>query len=216
MKLIPAAIIFDFDGTIVDSERATFEIASPILSKYLGRMITGEEFNNLKGKVWKREFEKWLPVNHSRAYNEIVRKWEATDHDIPAYEGVLELLSLLKSRGVGMGIASSRETGQITELLEKLKIEAYFGAVIGQNDTSRHKPDPDPLNLAADIMRVDRTRCIYIGDQLWDIMAAKSAGMISGAALWGEGDGDVLSQAQPDYLFKKPCDVLKAIFPENS
>ncbi len=203
----PEAIIFDFDGTLVDSERITFDLAVPIISKYLGREISREELSSIKGRVWKTAFKKWLPRDHEKVYQEIVDNWRAVNPALPIYPDIREMLSILHERGFKMAIASSRERNLIAGDLKRLSIEGYFETVIGQEDTILHKPEPEPLLMASRQINVRADLCIYIGDQVSDITASKSAGMLSGGASWGEGIHNILNDARPDFLFTKPSEV---------
>lgn len=212
MRLLPGAIIFDFDGTLVDSEKITFQLAVPIITRYVGRDFTEEELNSIKGKVWKNAFKKWLPDDHENLYQEIVDNWREVDPVLPLYPEVRKMLNHLHGKGIPMAIASSRERNLISRDLERHSIDGYFETVVGQEDTVRHKPDPDPLLLAADSMDVKKEDCIYIGDQPWDILASKAAGMISGAAIWGEGVLESLSPAGPDFVFRSPDDIAYSLF----
>lgn len=206
-KVIPEAIIFDFDGTLVDSERVTLEVSRPVISKYLGRPITDEELNSLKGKVWKIELARIVPGRDRELHEEIVREFERKNPAIDAYPSVHRLLSDLRDMEISLGIASSRRSDNIRSILEKLGMDEYFEIVVGQEDTRRHKPDPDPLLLAAAGMNTLGEKCIYIGDQPGDIQASRAAGMLSGAALWGEGKPDEMVPAFPDYVFREPEDI---------
>ncbi len=68
-KFVLEGVIFDFDGTMVDSEGATLELAKPIISRNLGREILDQEMKGLKGKVWKKEFQKLFPISYEQVYN---------------------------------------------------------------------------------------------------------------------------------------------------
>ena len=211
-RFTPEAFVFDFDGTMVDSEAATLEIAKPIISKHLGREVMGEEMDGLKGKVWKKEFRRWFPDTHYQVYNEIVEAWELTKPVIEPYHGIAEVIIFLHRKRIPLGIASSREARLVREILENLGWEGYFGAVVGQEDTEKHKPEPHPLIKAAEILDVSPDDCIYIGDQAWDIQSSRAAGMLSGAALWGEGRIALLKNEKPDFMFHSPGDVIGKLF----
>lgn len=209
---IPEAIIFDFDGTLVDSEKITYELVSPIVSKYLGRLFTEDEVNNLRGVVWKETFKNWFPDRHEQLNREISERWASADPMLPMYPGVKDMLASLRDRGVRMAIASSREKKSLVNGLVRLSIDSYFEAVVGQEDTQAHKPHPDPLLLALSRMGIEGSSCIYIGDQVTDISASRSAGMLSGGASWGEGNESILKGASPDYIFTRPHDVFQNVF----
>ena len=208
----PEAIIFDFDGTLVDSERITYELVSPIVSKYLGRHFTEDEVNNLRGVVWKETFRKWFPDRYEELNAQISERWASANPVLPMYPGIEAMLTSLNHRGIRMGIASSREKESLIKSLKRLSIDKYFETVVGQEDTPVHKPHPDPLLLAMSLMDVKGDSCIYIGDQVTDIHASRSAGMFSGGASWGEGNESLLKGASPDYIFTRPDEILESMF----
>ena len=89
----------------------------------------------------------------------------------------------------------------------------YLVTVIGQEDTEKHKPDPDPVLLALRRMMYNGSGdAIFIGDQPADIYAARNAGITEAAALWGAADEEVIESCQPRYTFKKIRDFREFIF----
>ncbi len=208
-------VIFDFDGTILDSEGSVAELARSTLSRFFERPVSEKELNYLKGKVWKYILMDWFPDNHREVYDEIVSEWERKRPRMYYYLGIEDLLKGLESRGIRLAIASSRETKYIHEILDELSIHNYFDAVIGQTDTQRHKPLPDPLLLAAARLEKDPKKCIYLGDQPTDVLASRAAGMSSGAALWGEGVYEEISSANPDFVFYEPFEVISGLFSDG-
>ena len=211
---LPEAIIFDFDGTMVDIETATLRIAIPVISRHLGRKVLESELEILKWKVWKEELRKWFPETYYEVNNEIITAWGESDPDIGPYNGISEILKHLHDKRIPMAIASSREGHLIREALSKLVWSSYFETIVGQEDTEKHKPEPHPLLLVSDKLRIKPQNCIYIGDQPWDIRASKAANMASGAALWGEGIFEVMVAENPDFLFHHPLDVMLQLFGE--
>ncbi len=137
--------------------------------------------------------------------------WEKAAPEISPYDGIADLLHHLAEKEIPMAIVSSRESRLIWETLEKLSWKGYFSAVVGQEDAPRHKPAPQPFLMAARAMELDPEHCIYVGDQPWDIQALKSAGMYSGAALWGEGRLEELEVESPNFLFHLPSDAIKTV-----
>lgn len=213
MQVSPTTVIFDLDGTIIDSEKPAFEIARAVLPKF-GKNLSQKELNYLKGKPWLYVLKEMFPDDGQEIYDEILVEWDRVNPKITMYDGMHETLSALQNLGIDLGIVSSKGTEYIVKDLEDLSIRSYFETVVGQRDTYRHKPYPDPLILAAKLMDVAPSNCIYIGDQESDIIASRSAGMMSGGAIWGEGNLEMLSPSEPDYIFSTPRDVVLSLFPE--
>ena len=93
--------------------------------------------------------------------------------------------------------------------MQSKNLGSYFEVIVGQEDTTQHKPNPAPLLLAADKMNVSHADYIYIGDQSSDIWAAHQAGMASAAALWGEGNKKWIVEANPTVQFEAPREFLQ-------
>ena len=208
-------VIFDLDGTIIDSEKTAFEVAKSVLPRF-GKKVSEEDLAYLRGRAWFPIIKEWFPDNGQEVYNQILTEWDSLYPGSSMYDGVLDSIIELHNLGIRLAIVSSKENEYIFKDLQELSLGKYFEIIVGQKDTYRHKPHPDPLILAARMLDEEPSNCIYIGDQPSDIMASRSAGMKSGGALWGEGDRELLAPSDPDYMFQAPGDVIASLFPELS
>lgn len=202
------AVIFDLDGTILDSETVSREISRPIIRKHIGRDLSDNEFEGLKGKVWTSIFEQWVPGRGLEIHNEIVEAWDRDQPPVPAYPGIAVTLHTLRKMGLALAIVTSRDSGHVPGMLKQNHLKSYFDTLVGQEETTRHKPFPDPFLLAASELGIPASECLSIGDQPGDIIASRAAGIRSGAALWGEGRLEQLSGEEPDHVFREPHDII--------
>jgi pyrophosphatase PpaX len=83
--------------------------------------------------------------------------------------------------------------------LERFGLLEYFELVVGSDDTVRHKPEPDPLLLAADRLDVSIEDCVYVGDSPYDMRAARAANAVALGALWGMFSREELEEAGAQY-----------------
>jgi pyrophosphatase PpaX len=89
-----------------------------------------------------------------------------------------------------------------------LPIEHLFETVVGGDETQRHKPDPEPLLLAAHRLRAEPSECAYVGDSPFDIRAAKAGGMHAVAVSWGGiHDREKLEAEEPDAIVDSPAEL---------
>lgn len=201
-------IVFDVDGTMVDTEKAvTYAYQSVIFDKF-GRHFSDEEM--LKGYG--------IPTPQALA------KYGFTDIDITlidyykhlvdgfgkcsAFDGILEIISNLKTKNLPMGIVTSRCKYEIdidTCLQGFIK---QFDSVVSSDDTILHKPNAAPLLKAMEKMNANPSETIYIGDTVHDAMCAKSAGVKFALALWGTNNAENITA---DYYLKKPSNLLEII-----
>ncbi|WP_165861222.1 HAD family hydrolase [Paenibacillus paeoniae] len=199
-----SCILFDLDGTLQDSEKLAMEAQRVGFRSVLKREATEEELNQLKGKPVAKVIGILYPEHGLQIFEHSVRYYDANCESIALYDGVRDMLERLMEAGYPMGIVSSKRKGYVVRELKASGLLSFFDCIVGQEDTEEHKPKPTPLLLAVEKMGVPIEACIYIGDQVTDIRAASAAGMTSGAALWGEGERELLEDGRPDHYFTTP------------
>jgi pyrophosphatase PpaX len=137
--------------------------------------------------------------------DELVTVYRA--HNEPLHEelvccaGIDELLALLKEEGRRLGIVTAKRRATVDLAFDVLPLRHLFETVVGGDETNRHKPDPEPLLLAAERLGVEPRDCAYVGDSPFDIRAAKAAEMFAVAVTWGGiHDRDKLEAEEPDAI----------------
>jgi pyrophosphatase PpaX len=121
--------------------------------------------------------------------DELVTVYRA--HNEPLHEqlmccaGIDDLLVRLKDEGRRLGIVTAKRRATVALAFDVLPLEHLFETVVGGDETKGHKPDPEPLLLAAERMGADPKECAYVGDSPFDIRAAKAARMFAVAVTWG-------------------------------
>jgi len=205
-------ILWDLDGTIQDSEPLAKEGTRHGFRAVLGREPTADEFAQLVGRPVPMVYKEWFGDELGRRILEIgSRYYKGQSTHIRCYDGIPELLSELNRRGYRMGIVSSkRRENVISELLSK-RLEGLFEVIVGQEDTTRHKPHPDPLVLAMSKLNVLPSDCVYIGDQPTDMRAAHAARMPCIAALWGGVEHERLQSEHPTAMADEPQEILRIL-----
>jgi HAD superfamily hydrolase (TIGR01509 family) len=206
---IPEAVIFDLDGTLVDTVRTrieawseTFEEAAiPATRDALAPLI------GVDGKRLAREIAALAgqPIDDARAEEidkrsgEIYERLNSNPKPLP---GVRELVDAIEARGLKWSIATSSRKDQVQTSVKALGLEDE-PSIVDASHVEHAKPEPDLLLRAAEELDVEPGRCWYIGDSTWDMVAAVAAGMLpigvtAGAAvddraLRGAGASAVLS-----------------------
>jgi pyrophosphatase PpaX len=192
-------VLFDLDGTVVDS--GAIILAS---MRHATRQVLGIDASDaeLMAAVGGPGLEAQMAAFAPDRVDELVRVYRA--HNIPLHddlqpcEGMEDVIVRLHAEGVRLGVVTAklRETAELA--FTKLQVGHLFEVLVGGNETDRHKPDPDPLLLAARRLGVDAIDCAYIGDSPFDIRAANAAHMYSVAVTWGRiHDREKLEAEQP-------------------
>jgi pyrophosphatase PpaX len=91
---------------------------------------------------------------------------------------------------------------------DRYRLGEFLSVLVFHDDTPRHKPDPEPLLVAASKAGIDPARAAYVGDSIHDMAAGRAAGMKTIAALWGPSEREDLVQAGADRLAEKPLDLI--------
>ncbi|MEO7069617.1 MAG: HAD-IA family hydrolase [Nostocoides sp.] len=208
-------VLFDLDGTLADTIHLIVESYNHTLAM-IGQHREPEEIRSWIGRSLVETFEDVDPVRSAeldRAY----REWNLanTDRLIRRYAGVPELLAALTGAGVTLGIVTSKRRPTATKAMVAVGIEGMLPILAGLEDTATHKPDPAPLRHAVALLGVAAADCVYVGDAVVDVLAARAAGMSSVAVTWGAGLRPTLLAAEPDHLVDSMEDLTTLLLPRT-
>ena len=202
------AIIFDLDGTIIDTEELILASFRKGSEEVLGEAIPDELVRPLIGIPLIEQARQLVP-EHAEELMEAYRRHNIELHDklIRYFEGTREMLEELRAEGRRLSVVTSKRNEPAMEGLSSFNLQGYFEFVSGLEDTNKHKPDPEPLLVAARRMAVPIEECIYVGDSVYDIQAASAAGMTAIAALWGMYPREQLVGAGAKYEAASPSEL---------
>lgn len=203
-------VLFDYDGTLLDSFQITYES----FRRAFGKLGYGE----IDLEFFRREFS----MNHDEIYlrmgvkKENIREaesvwlsyWEKMRQDIKLFPQTLPTLEKLHSMGIGMGLVSDGSGPRIKGDLEKFKIRKYFSVVLSRDDVTERKPSPQGLLISIEKVKKHHRECIYVGDRVEDIQAGKAAGVITGCVCNGTHKVEWLLKEEPDFVFADVSGVV--------
>jgi pyrophosphatase PpaX len=179
-------VLFDLDGTVVDS--GAIILAS---MRHATRQVLGIEAADaeLMAAVGGPGLEAQMAAFAPDRVDELVRVYRAHNeplHDeLEACEGMEDVIVRLHEDGVRLGVVTAKRRSTVELAFARLRVGHLFETVVGGDETEKHKPDPEPLLLAAHRLGVSPQDCAYVGDSPFDIRAAKAAHMYSVAVTWG-------------------------------
>jgi HAD superfamily hydrolase (TIGR01509 family) len=179
-----AAVIFDFDGVLIDSETPEYESHRRIFER-CGVTLTTDEWCDQIGVFTEGHDERWFRALCARSARAPARdayhaeKRRIFDEVVPAapMRGITELLAALRGAELPAAIASSSPMSWVARGVDSLGLRAFFGAIVTGDDVTRRKPAPDVYLEAARRLGVDAARTIAIEDSGPGIAAARAAGM---------------------------------------
>jgi HAD superfamily hydrolase (TIGR01509 family) len=210
MKDMFKGIVFDLDGTLVDSLSVTFDAFNHGMMSQGCRKHTPEEIMRYFGTGESEIFVKLIgPEKAPRAYTAARDYLDAHLGKIPLHDGVGEILEELKSRSVPLAIFTGR-SWMTTELILKYHgILDRFITVIAHDHVKSPKPSPEGLHLALAPMKLAPSEVFFVGDSDVDILAAHAAGSTGVAALWDLlANPKKLEHSKPHHWARKPLEIL--------
>lgn len=176
------AIIFDFDGVIVDSYYATTNYFQKTLAHFHKRVPKDEEFKDLLGLKTKDILKNFIPDSDEEEFNKIfIYSKQQSVKAVPLITIIKDAREVIRelSRKYKLAIASSRGKQTINILLDKYKLRSFFEIVITREDTIKHKPNPESINKCLKFLKIEPNQAVYVGDMREDVQSAKNAKVIS-------------------------------------
>lgn len=183
-------IAFDIDGTLINSEYANMKSLQDTLLHFTGSAPTLEELSSIFGLTGRDTLKRLgiEDVDATLAYW-VDRLYDYTD-TIVVYPGILDLLDELKRRGVSVGVISSQTRDEYAHGVALTPLAAYFPTLILSDDTTRHKPHPDPMLKFLEVAGCEPENALYVGDRVGDMRCARGAGVKFALARWGNLSAD--------------------------
>ena len=207
-------VLFDLDGTLIDSGAIILASMQHAVRTVLGREIPADELGLTIGGQGIVAQMQAIDAEHAEALLEAYKVHNDGLHDtLEAFDGLLSLLPGLAAEGRKLGIVTAKRHRTVSLALDRFPALAdAFDVVIAHEDTERHKPDPDPVLLAVERLGGEPNEAVYVGDSPFDIGAAKAAGVFSVAVGWGgiHPDERLLAE-EPDAFVQTPEELLHVI-----
>lgn len=193
-------IIFDLDGTLLDTESLINASFIHTFEKYKpDYKLSDEELKSFLGPTLKQSFERYFDPSMSDELIQYYRDYNRIHHDeyVKAFDGADKLLADLKSNGYDMAIVSNKTRETVQHGLSFCGLDSYFNVIVGCDVLEKTKPDPQGILLACNELYRSHDDVIYVGDSISDIEATKNMGGFSVAVGFDESNRERLLAAKP-------------------
>jgi pyrophosphatase PpaX len=206
------AVLFDLDGTLIDSIELILRSAEYAFAKCGSPCPTRAEWLEGVGRPLPTMFARYAPTAADvdrllLAY----REFQMANHDelVRIYPGVAELLESLGD--YQLGVVTSKTGALATRGLEHTGIARHFETIVGMDACQRHKPHPEPVQIALERLGVRPERAWFVGDSVHDMESGNAAGVTTVGALWGPFTESDLAPSRPKHLAARAGDVLSIV-----
>ncbi|MEO8188989.1 MAG: HAD family hydrolase [Acidobacteriota bacterium] len=193
------AVLFDWDGTLLDSADASFRCYQRLFTPF-GIDFTQEVFARTYAPDWYRTYE-GIGLPRER-WPEADARWLEiyAEESCALRPGTAEALARIGSAGVLAGLVTSGSRARVETELSRLGISAAFSTVVCGEDARQKKPNPEALRTALTWLRIPAAEAAYVGDSPEDIEMARAAGVFAVGLEGGFPNAEALMRSEPDAL----------------
>ena len=205
-------IIFDMDGTVLNTLDDLTVSVNYVLEQFGIPTRTKEEYRQFFGNGIRYAFRCAVPAEVSEETIDAMLPVFREHYDqhcldkTGPYDGILELMKVLKAEGYRMAIVSNKIDSAVKELNERFFAE-YVSVAIGEKPGIKRKPAPDTVIAALEALGASKEEAIYIGDSEVDLQTAKNSELPCIAVLWGFRDKELLIRNGATVFAEKPAEI---------
>jgi pyrophosphatase PpaX len=205
-------ILFDLDGTLVDTNDLIITSFSHTLEHYFPGQYTREKIIEFIGPPLIDTF-KSIDENRTEELINHYRDHNLKHHDrlIKEYETVYETVERLDKEGYKLAVVTTKMRHTTTMGLAITGLDRFFDTVITINDVDKVKPDPEPLMKAMAALGSNPEQTIMVGDSQYDILGGKNAGTKTAGVCWSIKGEEYLRSLNPDYMLETMSDLLSIV-----
>lgn len=204
------AILFDLDGTLIDSIELILSSYHHTMLKHRGSIPPDEIWLSGLGTPLRRQLQKFTddPAELD-AMAETYRLHNLEHHDrlVRAYPGTVDAVRQLKERGALLAVVTSKLREGALRGLHRCGFDGLFETLVCADEVQRPKPHPEPVIKAVTLLGVEPSQATFVGDSRHDLVAGKAAGVTTAAALWGPFDRPALATGAPDLWLQTPAQL---------
>lgn len=206
-------LLFDLDGTLIDTTELILSCYRASASRLVDDPPTDEEILKGFGTPLPDQLRRLFPSLRDRI-DEVAAQWRQAQealHDelIKPFPGTAEVLGELRMRGYPLGVVTSKERAAALPDMAMYGLHLLVDAVVCSGDTANHKPHPEPVLRALQLMSARPEETLYVGDSLHDMKAGREAGVSVAAAMWGPFPKEPLLAFGADYLLGSIDELLE-------
>ncbi len=206
------AVLFDLDGTLVDTVPLIIECYKAMMQRHRGHSGSIEEWLTTIGRPLSASLAD-IAEDEEEAAALLATYIEVQDglHDqmVTLFEGMSEVLTLANQLELPQAIVTSKGRWMTDRSIAVSGFEDHFSVIITADDVKRAKPDPEPVLLALEQLGVAASRSVlFIGDSLHDLESGHAAGVQTAAVTWGALGESTLREGAPDYLVRTVGELI--------
>ncbi|MBE6183927.1 pyrophosphatase PpaX [Heyndrickxia ginsengihumi] len=205
-------LLFDFDGTLIDTNELITQSHLHTLNKYYPGRYKREDVLVFNGPPL---IESFSTIDPERAAEmvETYRAFNLAHHDelIKEFPDVLETLKELKEKQFKLAIVSTKFRDTLLRGLNLIHLDSIFDVIVTLDDVKHAKPHPEPIEKALQLLGSEPGETLMVGDNSHDIESGKNAGTYTAGVAWSAKGRAYLEALQPDFILEKMTDLYSIL-----
>ncbi len=212
-------ILFDLDGTLVDSLDLILASYRHTMKTHLGRVLPDEEWKITLGTPLRVQLKSFAssPEQAESMFKTYIEHNEA-NHErlIRPFPGMRDAAEALRRAGYRLAVVTSKLGPNAERELRSCGLDGLFDALVSASDVQRPKPDPEPVVMGLQSLDLPAADALLVGDSLYDLLAGRAAGVDTAAALWGPFDRQHLAEGRPNHWLETIDQLLALLNVESA
>jgi pyrophosphatase PpaX len=206
-------VLFDLDGTIVDTNELIIESFLHVLNDKLAMQITRDQLIPLMGGPLVDQFQYFTGRSNVDQQVADYRKYNLMRHDemVSVFPYVNEVVQAFAKHGVKMGVVTTKMRDTTKRVLQMFDLLPYMQTIITLDDVVHAKPHPEPVQRALAALQAEPTETVMVGDSSFDIISAQQAGVWSAGVAWSLKGATALAVYHPDWMLNDMRDLYDIV-----
>ena len=207
-------ILFDFDGTLMDTEGAIKEAYRQVFRNNKPDYVLSEDdLNSFIGPSLVHSFGRFFDED---LIEDLITEYRTINHElhvpmVKPIDHAIEVLETLKGQGYTLGLVSNKARGALEVGLQQWNMNLYFDVILGVDEFETPKPDPKGINDALELLGAQRANSIYVGDAVSDIVAGQRAGSFTIGFVFDKMREQALVEAGPNRVIHDLREILEIV-----
>jgi pyrophosphatase PpaX len=210
----PLAVLFDLDGTLIDSIELILNSAKHAFRDREGHVPSDAEWLTGVGIPLATMFRRYARDNADvDALIAKYREYQLEHHDrlVSCYDQVVDTVAALRAAAHPLAIVTSKTGWLARRGLAHVGLETHFDVIVGCDTCDRHKPDPQPVFVALTQLGYEPQEAVFVGDSVHDMASGNAAGVTTIAALWGPFSRADLAISEPAHYLQRIADLPRLL-----
>ena len=206
----PMAVLFDLDGTLIDSIQLILNSAKHAFRDRDGHVPSDAEWITGIGIPLATMFRRYARDDADvDALIAKYREYQLANHDrlVKGYDQVVETVDFIRAAGHPVAVVTSKTGWLAKRGLDHVGLGPHFDVIVGCDICQRHKPDPEPVHIALEKLGYEPRDAAFVGDSVYDVEAGNAAGVTTIAALWGPFSREHLAASRPTFFLDRMADL---------